>query len=212
MISTYTNETDTESALTQNKINATLLALDTAIDTATEETTEQDFGTFKFSGSYYTGKRIDLDSAPVMTVPVLYSLANNYRILIGQLSSVGNKGYFIGTIDMSHKTEITETVYTSEKTEEYASEWEATDNPPADTDTTEEQDIYDKTEWWVDEGTKTVHTQITYDVEQETRVEDDTTEYRYAGTVSTVVYEERNYTRTIDMNRDIDIDMKYMRK
>lgn len=210
-ISKYTDTQADEYSLTQDKINSCLATLNEAIDTYEEDETKQDFSTFEYSGAYYTGMQKDLPAAPILKQPVIIQLTPNYRLMIGYINAVGNNGYFIGTASMKMTNDITETITNSSTTEDYVEEWSYTEpDEPQTTTTSTVEDYKESTDYWTDEGTITHYTQITYDVELEEDVdEEDTPIYRYSGTKTTTTWDVYEYTRTIDMNRNIEINMKY---
>lgn len=215
-ISKYTDSKTNEYAYTQNKLNTCFTSINTAIDNYTEEETVQTFQEFSFDGSYYTGMQKELPSAPVGKYPVLAYLSPNYRIMVGYLSAVGSTGYFYGTAPMTITEDFSDTIVDSETEEEYAQDWSyAIPDPPEDTleeeaeDFSEEKTYNDET-IYEDEGTITHYTKVSYDVTLEEDVDsDDETIYRYSGTKTTTIWDVKEYTRTVDMNRDIEFSIKY---
>lgn len=216
-ISTYSDEKSKNSSLTQDKINSCILALHEAIDTYEEDKTVQSYGHFVYDGAYYTGKRIATD-APVYDEPVLIYIDSSTRIKIGTITAEGNTGYLYCSIPMLYSYEDSFTDILSNTTEEYASEWSTTDEPPQDDVEETDTDYSKTTDVYTDSGVLKDITYTKYEVERETReVEDDDeethTEYRYVGTVTVLHYTLLEYTRNIDMSKvDMHIDMKYLKR
>lgn len=212
MITRYADNDGNDFSLTQDKINACLAAIEDTIDNVEEDTTEQVFGQFTWSGSYYTGMQVELDSAPIVKEPVMVQISPSYKVLVGNIYAIGDKGYFVGTIPMSQSFDISNSEYVSEETVEYVTSWQSLrPSIPETTTTTVVEDYTYSDENYSDEGTITHYTQTSYNVEVQTSVSSEP-KYRLYGTKTVVKWNELQYTRTIDMNRTIDINMKYRRR